>query len=189
VPTEVISGTPLFATLGAALTRPVALVGLMGVGKSSIGKRLAAQLGWPFVDADDAIESAADMPIAEIFERYGEPAFRDGERRVIRRLVDGERKVLATGGGAFIDPQTRALLLDSCHTVWLDAEIDVLVERTSRKPNRPLLAKGDPKEILTELAQRRNPLYALAPIHVHSGRQPHEASVSAILTRLAELAA
>lgn len=174
----------LAQALAARLEKPVVLVGLMGVGKSSIGKRLAAQLGWPFVDADDEIERAADMSIAEMFSRFGEPAFRDGERRVIRRLMDGERKVLATGGGAFIDPQTRALILEQGHAVWLDADIDVLVERTARKSHRPLLNAGDPRQVLIELANNRNPIYALAPIHIQSGRQPHEASVLSILSAL-----
>lgn len=171
------------------LDRPVVLVGLMGVGKTSIGKRLAEALGWPFIDADEEIERAADMPVSDIFARLGEPAFRDGERRVIRRLMDGSRKVLATGGGAFVDPRTRALILDQAHTVWLDADIEVLVQRTSRKPSRPLLATGDPRAVLTALASKRNPFYALAPIHIQSGREPHEASVTAIIDALAGLTA
>lgn len=164
--------------------RPVALVGLMGVGKTSVGKRLAQRLHLPFVDADHEIEVAAGMPIPEIFARFGEPHFRDGERRVIARLVEGAPKVIATGGGAFMNEATRALLLSKADTVWINADIDTLAERVGRRDNRPLLAGKDAAATLRDLALVRNPVYALAPIHVTSRSGPHEATVEAILEHL-----
>lgn len=161
--------------------RPIVLIGLMGAGKSTVGRRLAAQLGLNFVDADAEIEAAAGMTIAEIFDRFGEPYFRDGERRVIMRLIDGRPKVIATGGGAFMNADTRALILSKAIAVWLDASPDVLAERVKRRDTRPLLRNRDPHEVLRELAATRNPVYALAPIHVASHRAPHEATVRAIL--------
>ncbi len=166
------------------LSRPVVLVGLMGVGKTTVGRRLAARLNLPFVDADEEIVAAANLTIAEIFERFGEAHFRDGERRVIARLVDGSAKVIATGGGAFIQPETRSLMLENATVIWLDADIGTLAERVSRKNDRPLLNTGDPREILKELAKLRNPLYAEAHIHVKSQGGPHEATVDAILKAL-----
>ena len=157
------------------------LVGLMGVGKSTIGRRLAARLGLPFVDADEEIEKAAGMTIQDIFDRHGEPAFRDGERRVIARLIDGKPKVIATGGGAFVNDETRALILDKATAIWLDADIDILVGRVSRRDGRPLLKGKDPREVLTRLAQEREPFYAQAPIRVRSTDSPHEATVEAII--------
>src|SRR5688572_20274477 len=121
------------------LDRPIALVGLMGVGKSTVGRRLAKRLGLPFVDSDTAIEDASGLTAAEMFERYGEEDYRDGERRLVARLVDGQVRVIATGGGVFVDPRTRELLNDRAITVWLDAPIDVLADRTSRRNTRPLL--------------------------------------------------
>jgi shikimate kinase len=165
--------------------RPVVLVGLMGVGKSTVGRRLAGRLHLPFVDADREIEQAAGLTISDIFARFGEEGFRDGERRVIARLIDGKPKVIATGGGAFMNDQTRALILERATAVWLDADIDVLVERVSRRDDRPLLRDRDPKEALIELSAKRNPVYALAPIHVRSEPLPHDATVDAILKALA----
>lgn len=165
---------------------PIVLVGLMGVGKSTVGRRLAARLGVPFVDADNEIEAAAGLTISEIFERYGEPYFRDGERRVIARLIDGNPKVIATGGGAFIQEDTRALILDRALAIWLDADIDVLASRVSRRDTRPLLRNKDPRKVLSELAAVRNPVYALAPVHVRSQPSPHELTVDAILRVLDE---
>ena len=164
--------------------RPIVLVGLMGVGKSTVGRRLAQRLGLPFVDADEEIEAAAGMTIAEIFDRFGEPYFRDGERRVLARLIDGSPKVIATGGGAFINDQTRAVILAETTAVWLDAEPDVLAERVKRRDTRPLLRDRDARTVLGELAAARNPIYALAPIHVASHKAPHEATVAAILKAL-----
>lgn len=169
--------------LARRIDRPIVLVGMMGVGKSSVGKRLGALLHWPFVDADDEIEAAAQMTIPEIFAAHGEPYFRDGERRVIARLIqeEGGHRVIATGGGAFVNEETRALILDRAIAVWLDSDIDTLVERTSRKDNRPLLQQGDPRETLTRLRDERAPHYGQAPIHVLSGNGPHSRTVTRVL--------
>lgn len=163
---------------------PIVLVGMMGVGKSTVGRRLAARLGLSFVDADEEIEKAAGMSVSEIFERYGETHFRDGERRVIARLMDGAPKVIATGGGAFMQDETRQLILGQATAVWLDADIDVLVDRVSRREGRPLLKNRDPRAVLTELAAVRNPVYALAPIHVKSIAAPHDVAVDRIMEQL-----
>jgi shikimate kinase len=160
---------------------PIVLVGLMGVGKSTVGRRLGQRLRLPFVDADGEIELAAGMPIAEIFERFGEPYFRDGERRVIARLIDGSPKVIATGGGAFVNAETRTLILAQATAVWLDADLDILVDRVRRRDSRPLLKGRDPREVLADLARVRNPLYAQAHIRVLSNRAPHDVTVAAIL--------
>jgi shikimate kinase len=168
-----------------AIKRPIVLIGLMGVGKSTVGKRLAARLHLPFVDADHEIELAAGLTIPEIFERFGEAHFRDGERRVISRLMDGKPKIIATGGGAFMQPETRALILQKGLAIWLDADIDVLADRVGRREgSRPLLKGRDTRKVLAELAAVRNPIYALAPIHVRSEPLPHEATVDAILGAL-----
>ncbi len=168
-----------------SLHRTIVLVGLMGAGKSSIGRRLAARLGVAFVDADAEIEEAAGCKIPEFFERYGEPAFRDGERRVIARLLDAPPQVLATGGGAFIDPKTRALIKDKAVSVWLRAELDILVRRCARRTHRPLLHQGDPREILGDLMAARYPVYAHVDIIVDSEDEPHEYVVKKILSALA----
>ncbi len=164
-----------------AIDRSVVLVGMMGVGKTSIGRRLAARINFEFVDADEEIERAAGMTIAEIFEKFGEAYFRDGERRVIARLMEGPPKVIATGGGAFINEQTRTLILDRALSIWLDADIKVLADRVSRRDHRPLLKNRDPVEVLTELGKVRNPLYAAANIHVRSDASPHARTVENIL--------
>ena len=161
--------------------RPVVLVGLMGAGKSTVGRKLAALMDVPFIDADEEIERAAQMSVAEIFERFGEAQFRDGERRVLARLIGESSGVIATGGGAFVDDATRALILEKAIAVWIDADIDVLVERTGRRNTRPLLQGGDPKEILTGLLDKREEYYAEAPIRVASDRGPHHATALAIL--------
>src|SRR3954447_23792148 len=137
--------------------RSIVLVGLMGAGKTTVGRRLAKRLGLPFVDSDEEVEKAADQKISEIFERFGEASFRDGERRILRRLVEGSPKVIATGGGAFVDPETRALILENCIAVWLKAEPETLAERVSRRNNRPLLRGKNPLETLRDLGERRNP--------------------------------
>ncbi|MFM9936770.1 MAG: shikimate kinase [Novosphingobium sp.] len=171
--------------LAQRIDRPIVLVGMMGVGKTTVGRKLAGLLGLPFLDADDEIERAAHMPIPEIFATYGEAYFRSGERRVIARLVgEGDapaRGVLATGGGAFVDPDTRALILARAIAVWLDSDVDTLVARVGRKGNRPLLRTGDPREILTRLRNERQGAYAEAPIHITSGNQPHQATALAIV--------
>jgi shikimate kinase len=160
------------------------LVGMMGAGKTTVGRRLAQRLGMDFVDADDEIEQAAGLSISEIFERFGEAHFRDGERRVIARLIDGTPKVIATGGGAFINDETRGLILDQATAVWLDADPSILAERVAKRDHRPLLRGKDPLKVLSELAAARNPYYSLAPIHVASKAVPHEATVAAILEKL-----
>ena len=152
------------------IDRPIVLVGMMGVGKSSVGKRLAAMLQCPFIDADDEIEKSAQMSIPEIFATFGEQHFRHGGRTVI-----------ATGGGAFCNPDTRALILQKGIAVWLDSDVDTLVERTARKTHRPLLNQGDPREVLTRLRDERRPAYSLAPIHVMSGNGPHGKTVTRVL--------
>lgn len=172
------------ASSGSPCDRPIVLVGLMGAGKSMIGRRLAVRLGLPFADADAEIETAAGMTVAEIFERFGEAHFRDGERRVIARLIDGSPKVIATGGGAFMNAETRALILARATAIWLDADIDVLAQRVGRRDTRPLLRDRDALAVLTELAAVRNPVYALAPIHIRSQPAPHANAVEAIVTRL-----
>ncbi len=150
------------------IDRPVVLVGLMGVGKSTVGRRLAAMLDRDFVDVDEEIERAADRTVSEIFDSHGESYFRDGERRVIARLMDEAHGVIATGGGAFVDPETRAAILE-------------LVERTARRDNRPLLRSGDPREILTALKDRRGAAYAEAQIHVVTDDAPHTETAQRIL--------
>ena len=164
--------------------RPIVLVGLMGVGKSTVGRRLARRLGMPFVDSDDEIETAARRSIADIFETYGEESFRDGERRVIARLIEGKPKVIATGGGAFMNERTRALILDRCIAVWLDADVEVLAERVSRRGHRPLLKGKEALPFLRDLAALRNPVYAEAHIHVRSQQMPHDRAVQQIVKAL-----
>ncbi|KPP90304.1 shikimate kinase [Erythrobacter sp. HL-111] len=174
------------ARLQGRIDRPIVLVGLMGVGKSTVGRRLAAMLQRSFVDADEAIEKAARRSIPEIFEEFGEPYFRDGERRVIARLIDEAAGVIATGGGAFVDPETRALILERAIAVWIDCDIDTLVERTSRRNSRPLLKNGDPKEILTRLDRERRAFYAEAPVQVESIKGPHADTARAIIEAIEE---
>jgi shikimate kinase len=169
------------AAIAARITRPVVLVGLMGVGKSTVGRRLAALLTRDFVDADDAIVAAAQRSIPEIFEQYGEAYFRNGERRVIARLIEEGHGVIATGGGAFVDPATRALVLERAIGVWIDCDIETLVQRTARRNTRPLLKNGDPRETLTRLAEERRGFYAEAPIRVTSENGPHELTARRII--------
>ncbi len=163
------------------IKRPIVLIGLMGTGKSTVGRKLASMLGKDFVDADHAIEDAAQLTVAEIFEQYGEEYFRDGERRVIARLMEEHNGVIATGGGAFVNDETRALILDKAIAVWIDCDIDILVERTSRKNTRPLLRNGDPHDILTRLHKEREPFYSQAPIRVGSEDGPHHETAMAII--------
>jgi len=170
--------------LSKRLSKPIVLVGLMGAGKSTVGRRLARRLGLPFVDTDSAIEDAAGYSAAEMFERYGEKDFRDGERRLVARLVDGQTGVIATGGGVFVDPRTRELLNDRAITVWLDAPVEILSERTSRRNTRPLLRTDDPKATLQRLAEERRSSYAEAHIHVRSGLGGHGAVVEKIIEAL-----
>ncbi len=165
--------------------RVVVLVGMMGAGKSSIGRRLAARLDIPFVDADTEIEKAAGMTIPDIFATRGEAEFRAGEARVIARLLDGGAKVLATGGGAFMNPDTRALIAAKAVSVWLRAEFEVLMRRIKRRHDRPLLKTDDPGTTLRELMVARYPVYAEADLTVHSREVPHERIVDEIVSALA----
>jgi shikimate kinase len=167
-----------------AADRPIALVGLMGAGKTTVGRRLATVLGLAFVDADAEIEKAAGMRVTEIFERLGEPEFRRGERRVIERLLDGPPLVLATGGGAFVQTATRELLQAKALTVWLRADLDVLMRRVLRRDTRPLLRGPDPRAVMSNLMAARYPLYADADITVDSDAGPQIATVEAVLRAL-----
>jgi len=170
---------------GRTLVRPVALVGLMGAGKTAVGRRLAATLGVGFADSDEAIVEAASMSIPDIFELYGEAAFRDVERRVIARLIDAAPGVLALGGGAFVDVRTRELLAGRAVSIWLKADLETLVARTAKKrATRPLLLKGEPRQILADLMARRYPVYALADHAVVTGDQPLEEVVTSMVELL-----
>jgi shikimate kinase len=160
------------------------LVGLMGAGKSAIGRRLGQRLALPFVDADDEIERAAGCTISEFFERFGETEFRAGERRVIARLLEGPPHVLSTGGGAYIDPETRALMREKALTVWLRAELDVLYDRVKKRSHRPLLRQGDPREILGKLMDQRYPIYAEADLVVESTAQPADRTTEQVIEAL-----
>jgi shikimate kinase len=158
----------------------IVLVGMMGAGKSSIGRRLSARLGIPFVDADTEIESAAGMTIPEIFAKHGEPYFRAGEARVIARLLDGKPGVLATGGGAVMDPHTRDLIAEKGVSVWLNADVDVLIKRTKRRSDRPLVDR------IKDLLPAREPFYAQSNIIIHSRDEPHDTIVDEIINALAK---
>lgn len=166
------------------VSKTVILVGLMGAGKSSIGRRLAQVLSLPFTDADTEIEAAAGQTIEEIFAREGEAAFRNGERRVIARLLDNPIQVLAAGGGAFMDPETRALIRARAISVWLRADLDLLLARVSRRNNRPLLKNRDARRVLARLVKERHPIYAEADITVDSLDGPPEATVAKVLDAL-----
>jgi shikimate kinase len=172
------NGAALVAALGR---RSIVLVGMMGAGKSSIGRRVAARLNIPFVDADAEIELAADMTIAEIFAVHGEPYFRAGEARVIARLLERGPQVLATGGGAFMNAQTRAALKEKAVSVWLKADLDVLTKRLRRRSDRPLLKTEDPVATLTNLLQVRDPIYATADVAVLSRDVTHDVIVDEII--------
>ncbi len=164
--------------------RPLVLVGLMGAGKSTIGRRLAKHIGWRFVDSDEEIEAAADCRIADIFTIHGEPIFRDLEKRVIGRLLTAEPLVLATGGGAWMQPAVREVIKAHATSVWLRAELEVLTERVSRRDHRPLLETGDKREILEKLMHERYPIYEQADVVVDSSQGPHEQVVERIIAAL-----
>jgi len=168
-----------------SLKKTVALVGMMGAGKTSIGKRLAARLDVPFRDADHEIEAAAGLTVPEIFEKFGEPYFRDGERRVIARLLSEPPHVLATGGGAYIDETTRAAMRHSAFTIWLNAPIAVLLGRVKKRETRPLLKDGDMRATLERLLEARGPVYATADMMLESADEPHGATVEKIIAALA----
>lgn len=166
------------------MKKPIVLVGLMGAGKTTIGRRLAKRLSLPFADSDAEIEAAAGLTIPEIFERFGEAHFRDGERRVIARLIQGSGGVIATGGGAFVNPETRALILERCTAVWLDGDIAILARRIGRGTHRPLLDRADPQASLRALAEVRNPIYAEAHFTVRGDRADHDETVEEIVALL-----
>lgn len=169
---------------GITPARTVALVGLMGAGKTTVGRRLAQALDLPFADADSEIAAAAGRSIDAIFAEHGECEFRRGERQVIARLLDGPAHVLATGGGAFIDARTRALMKERAISIWLKAPLDVLMKRVARRDDRPLLKEDDPRAVMQRLMDERYPIYAEADITVETGIGPHNAAVSLILEAL-----
>jgi len=163
------------------IDRTIVLVGMMGAGKTTVGRRLAPKLELSFVDADEEIERAAGMSIADLFRDHGQESFRRGEAQVIERLLEGPPIVLATGGGAMTDAKTREIIADKAISVWIDSDIDTLVKRATRRGSRPLLKTGDPKEILTRLMEDRKEFYSQATIRVESKKGPHRNTVLAIL--------
>lgn len=167
------------------LTRTVALVGMMGAGKTSVGKRLAARLAVPFRDADQEIEAAAGLSVSEIFEKFGEPYFRDGERRVIARLLGEAPHVLAAGGGAYMNETTRSAMKQSAFTIWLNAPVEILLGRLRKRETRPLLKDGDLRATLEKLLAIREPVYATADMMLESADEPHGATVDKIVAALA----
>jgi shikimate kinase len=169
-------------SLGA---RSIVLIGLMGAGKTAVGRRLANRLDLPFIDADNEIEQAAGQSIKEIFAEHGESYFREGERKVIARLLEGGPQVLATGGGAYMNPQTRDAIKAHGLSVWLKADLRVLLKRVQRRDHRPLLATGDPETVMRKLMAERNPVYAEADITVESREVPHDVIVGAVIDALA----
>jgi shikimate kinase len=179
---DAASEADILAALGV---RSVVLVGMMGAGKSSIGRRLATRLGIPFVDADAEIEKAAGMSIPDIFSTHGEPDFRAGEARVIARLLDSGPQVLATGGGAFMNEETRHNIARRGISVWLKADVDLLMMRVRRRDNRPLLKAEDPEEIMRQLIAQRYPVYGHADVTVESRDVPHNSIVSDVIRALA----
>jgi shikimate kinase len=164
--------------------KTIALVGLMGVGKSTIGRRLALALGLPFHDADTEIEAAAGQSISGIFAQFGEAAFRDGERRVIARLLEGPPHILATGGGAFAQPPTRDIIKQKAVSVWLKADLHILARRVGRRDHRPLVAGKDPMAVLEAHARERYPAFATADLTVEVGDSPHQMAVDSIIAAL-----
>ncbi len=168
------------------LNRTVALVGMMGAGKTSVGRRLAQRLSVPFRDADHEIETAAGLTVAEIFERFGESHFRDGERKVIARLLEDAPHVLATGGGAFMDETTRAAMAGTAFTIWLKAPVSLLLARVKKRETRPLLKEGDMRATLERLLEMREPVYAKADMTLDSADEPHGAAVERIIEALRE---
>jgi shikimate kinase len=165
--------------------RSIVLIGLMGAGKTAVGRRLASRLDLPFIDADSEIEAAAGGTISEIFAEHGETYFRQGERKVIARLLDSGPQVLATGGGAFMAPETRASIKACGISVWLKADLKVLLKRVGRRDNRPLLAAGDPGEVMKRLMEKRYPIYAEADVTVESRDVPHDVMVGTVIDALA----
>ncbi len=166
------------------LSRSLVLIGMPGSGKSTIGRKIAAALGLPFVDSDKEIEAAAGMTVPQIFAQLGEPTFREGERKVIARLLGGERCVVSTGGGAFMDATTRALIKQKGLSLWLKADLTILIERTARTHDRPLLQGGDPAVILQNLMTKREPIFAEADVIVITQDNPISLTVASVLNAL-----
>lgn len=176
----------LLAIREALGPRSIVLIGLMGAGKTAVGRRLANRLGLPFIDADTEIEVAAGASISEIFAEHGEDYFRQGERKVIGRLLENGPQVLATGGGAYMNPDTRANIKAHGLSVWLKADIKVLMKRVGRRDNRPLLAAGDPEKVMKKLMEERYPIYAEADVMVESRDVPHDVIVGAVIDAIAD---
>ncbi|WP_375207149.1 shikimate kinase [Hyphococcus sp.] len=166
--------------------RPVVLVGMMGVGKTTVGRRLAPRLDLPFFDADQEIEKAAGMSVSDLFAAHGEQSFREGEARVIKRLLEGPPHVLATGGGAVTNPETRALIADLAVSIWIKADVETILKRATRRNTRPLLQNDDPRETLIRLMREREPFYAAADIHIDSQPGPHANTVDMIIEALSQ---
>lgn len=164
--------------------RTIALVGLMGAGKSTVGRRLATKLGRPFIDSDDEIEKAAGLSVADIFALHGEEEFRRVEHKVLERLLSEPPQVLATGGGAYLNPHTREMMRKNAVTVWLNADLETLWKRVSRRNHRPLLRRPDAKQVLASLFDERRPIYELADLTVHSVDGPHSKTVTSIIKAL-----
>lgn len=181
---QVNSDVPARPRHAVTQAKPVVLIGLMGAGKSTVGRKLAKAMDLPFVDSDLAIEEAAGCSISDMFEIHGESMFRDLERRVITRLLTGDMLVLATGGGAWMQPAVREVIRAHAVTVWLKADVDVLLERVSKRSHRPILEKGDKRAILTSLMEERYPVYAEADITIDSNRGSQEALVKRIMSSL-----
>ena len=175
---------PLGMTRSLETDRPIVLIGLMGVGKTTVGRRLAKALGLNFRDADEEVERAAGRSVSEIFDDFGEAAFRDGERKVISRLLDEPPMVIALGGGAFVDPETRARIKEKGVSVWLQADVDTLVKRVSRRDTRPLLRGQDPRSVLQRLLEARTPAYAEADFHVDASAGSHQTTLDLIMRAL-----
>jgi len=165
----------------ASIPKTIVFVGLMGAGKSHIGRKVATALARPFVDSDNEVEAAAGRSISDIFAELGEDAFRDGERKIINRLLEGSPKVLATGGGAFINPETRRNLMDKALCVWLRADLDLLVHRTEGRTHRPLLMTGNPREILSDLMEKRYPVYAESHVVVDTRDEHSDITTERVL--------
>lgn len=178
---DMIGGPHIVSQLGK---RSIVMIGLMGCGKTSIGRRVAHRLGLPFVDADEEIELAAGKTIPEIFAEHGESYFRDGERRVIARLLESGPQVLATGGGAFMNEATRTRIAERGISVWLKAELPMLMQRVAKRNNRPLLKTGDPEAVMRRLMEARYPVYALADVTVDSREDAHDAIVTDVIAAL-----
>lgn len=176
----------LLAIREALGPRSIVLIGLMGAGKTAVGRRLANRLGLPFIDADTEIEVAAGASVSEIFAEHGEDYFRQGERKVIGRLLENGPQVLATGGGAYMNPDTRANIKAHGLSVWLKADIKVLKKRVGRRDNRPLLAAGDPEKVMKKLMEERYPIYAEADVTVESRDVPHDVIVGAVIDAIAD---